>query len=87
MRASPKSLSQPDNDGNLPFHFACKHGNVTLVKTMERADLRNQKNDAGRTSLHFAVEGNKMEIVNYLISLPGVDINQRTETQVIIFKS
>lgn len=68
-------LGQPDNNGYLPLHFACKGGHKKVIKLllghMLPGDIQAQTNDKkdGYNALHFACQGsNDPEIFEWLSS-------------------
>ena len=65
------------NDG-VSLHTACKHGNLSMAKTMiEHGASVNKKAADGRTPLAQAVCYNQCEMVKLLVSEYGCDVNVR----------
>jgi len=75
------SLSTPQNTywntGATPFHIACYHGHIEIVKLLlndKRVDF-NKASDIGCTPFYIACDGH-IEIVRLLLNDKRVDINK-----------
>ncbi|EAX93008.1 hypothetical protein TVAG_143670 [Trichomonas vaginalis G3] len=73
--ADPNAKDQYDNTA---FYFFCDKGNLEAVKyfSLPKFDI-NLKFSSGCTALMIACKNNHTDIVEYLLSLPGIDVNLR----------
>jgi ankyrin repeat protein len=70
-------------NGVTPLHLAAKHGDLPLARLLVKsgADV-NAVSNRQFTPLAFAVTGQHLEIVKYLLTLPEVDLNTKTADHV-----
>ncbi len=68
-----KNLSESNEDGNTPFHYACMTGGTFLAKKLYDAGaISNDANEGGSTPLHLAIVYGHFYLAAYLLSLPEV---------------
>ncbi|WP_058534275.1 ankyrin repeat domain-containing protein [Legionella saoudiensis] len=62
-------VDTPDHNGSTLLHIACARGNLSLVEELILHKNANclLANDAGWTALHFAIAGNHINVVKYLL--------------------
>jgi ankyrin repeat protein len=63
-------------NGVTPLHLAAKHGDLPLAKLLVKsgADI-NAVSNRQFTPLSFAVTGQHLDVVKYLLTLPDIDLN------------
>jgi len=67
-------------DGFTPLHFAAARGSLSAVKALREhgADIA-AEDRRGATALHLAMKPGRLDVVNYLLSVPGINPNHRDE--------
>lgn len=72
-------LNMPNADGERCLHLAVKANDVAMAGLLvsNGADVNMPDRKSGQTPLHVAANLGLVEMVNYLVSVPDIDINQR----------
>lgn len=69
-----------DSNDDTSLHYACSHGYLDIVKILyySRPDVinLNAKNKENYTPLFEALQNGHTQVVKFLLSLPGIKINQ-----------
>ena len=70
-----------DNKDSTILHYACKKGNYDIVSFLiNRGELNiNDKDKKGNTPYIYALESEKSKLIEYLESLPGIDLTKPKE--------
>ena len=69
-----------DNEGYSPLHYACIDGLIDIVKMLVEAGAGVRATDnEGQTCLMLAVYNGHTETVRYLVGLPEVELNHRSD--------
>ncbi|XP_039262150.1 NF-kappa-B inhibitor alpha-like [Styela clava] len=83
-------FNSKDKRGNTPLHTACEHGRLSCVRMilspldgtesigLQESNLPqniNDKNYEGLTPLHLATINNQVEVVNFLVRQPIINLN------------
>ena len=50
-----------DEDGMTPLHFACKRGNLPIVRMLKNSNVEIKENENGCTPLHVACGRGQIE--------------------------
>ena len=60
-----------------PLFRACEHGNMRMAKIAydEHKDDVNLADNRGHTCLHWACTNNHLHIVEWVLKLPGINVN------------
>ena len=67
-------------EGNTPFHLACKEGAIEVVKILCAHGINlNRKNDNLETGLHLACEKGSTEVVKFLCN-HDIDLNAKNDS-------
>ena len=75
------NYANPDADYVTPLMYACAYGGLsTAVLLVENGALVNFQNGRGYTALHWATEYQHQAIVDYLLSVPDIDVQIPTES-------
>ena len=71
-----------EGDEEEQLHSAAQDGDLPKVKELiEKGCSINQFDDASKTPLHYAVEGEHLDVVQYLIQ-SGADVNAHEESKI-----
>lgn len=70
--------------GNTALHLASEIGNLEIVKVLSvvKDALLNHGNDRNLTPLHLAADNNHVDVVRFLVNVPGIDVNAKGEFEV-----
>ncbi|EAY17389.1 hypothetical protein TVAG_319840 [Trichomonas vaginalis G3] len=68
-------FNKKSRNGNTVLYFFAKEGNLEAVKYFANIIDVNTPDRFGLTTLHEACYSNRLQIVQYLLSLPTIDIN------------
>ena len=70
---------EEDNENENQFHYA-KVGKIEELKTMSECILDwNLQDEGGRTMLHWAVDADQTEVMEWLLSQDYVNVNAKDE--------
>ncbi|WP_067520434.1 ankyrin repeat domain-containing protein [Endozoicomonas ascidiicola] len=72
LDASPDSVHIKEDDGSNAMHWAAWAGNLDVLKCMVERNGKNifsEKGNEGANSLHFAVQNNHLECVQYILEI------------------
>lgn len=74
LDANVSTAYQPDNQGQYPIHAAASAGSLEAVKALLQKcpDCATLRDARGRTFLHAAVENERLEVVRYVRTAPGL---------------
>ncbi|XP_074296782.1 uncharacterized protein LOC141627384 [Silene latifolia] len=84
IRACPESIRMTVDKGDMALHLCVKFGNLEALQVLVKevmvaendgVDLLNARNDDGYTTLHLAALYKNFEIMKYLMSRPGIELN------------
>lgn len=71
-----------EGDEEEQLHSAAQDGDLPKVKELiEKGYSLNRFDDVSKTPLHYAVEGEHLDVVQYLIQL-GADVNAHEESKI-----
>merc|ERR1712137_26598 len=74
------SLSQPDNNGNLPVHFAARTNNPNLSICLEKDPSSvNIQNKDLNTPLHLAADAEHREAVDRIVNMENVNFELKND--------
>lgn len=78
--ANAHPLNLPNAEGERCLHLAVKHDDIPMAKLLvsHGADVNLPHRKNGRTPLHVSAEMGLVKMSQFLISLPEIDVNQRT---------
>ena len=77
-------LSSLNKDGLTAFHLALKTTNVSCAKVLADTmgfDQANSTDAQGLTALHRACKSGEPELVSFLLTLPSLDANKKTQDE------
>ncbi|OHT05850.1 hypothetical protein TRFO_26276 [Tritrichomonas foetus] len=79
---------EPKKDPRLlaPIHFACKVGNLLIVRLLlqsKRVNVNEGAKGINKTPLHYAAKHGHLDIVEYLLKKRKVDVNCQTTDRLL----
>lgn len=81
IRNGDINVELANKSGDTPLHTAIYAGKEELVLELLKAGAPvNWKNAVGKTPLHIAVQSMREKIIEYLLAVPGIDINAQANT-------
>ena len=86
---TPDAVNQILKDGSTPLQVACKHGHVDIVARLleENVINVNAENNQGLTALLIAIEKGNLEICEYLVEHPKIEVTSFASELAIINKN
>ncbi|XP_061171780.1 NF-kappa-B inhibitor alpha-like [Saccostrea echinata] len=75
-----KGINDRNYDGQTCLHLSTFHTSLPVIKLLTTfgADVNARDGKSGKTILHYAADNGNTILLDYILQLPGVDVNCRT---------